>query len=48
MARLRECLLDSTCILVAEPGKLDIKRHETGILFVSLQVCSLVKVAIMT
>ena len=41
-ARLRECLLisrglpsDSTCVLKAEPGKLDIKRREPGILFIS-------------
>ena len=27
---------DSTCILKAEPGKLDIKRREPGILFISL------------
>ena len=26
----------STCILKAEPGKLDIKRREPGILFISL------------
>ena len=32
---------DSTCILEAEPGKLDIKRQELGILFISLQVDSL-------
>ena len=42
-ARLRECLLtsrglpsDSTCIFKAVPGKLDIKRQEPGILFISL------------
>ena len=41
-ARLWECLLtsrglpsDSTCVLKAEPGKLDIKRREPGILFIS-------------
>ena len=38
---------DSTCILEALPGKLDIKRHEPGILFVSLQVGSFFKIAIM-
>ena len=27
---------DSTCILIAEPGKLDIKRCESGILFINL------------
>ena len=42
-ARLRERLLtspglpsDSTCVLDAEPGKLDIKKREPGILFISL------------
>ena len=39
---------DSTCILKAEPGKLDIKRLEPGILFISLQADSLFKLAIMT
>ena len=34
---------DSTCILEAESGKLDIKRHEIGILLISLQVGSLFK-----
>ena len=28
---------DSKCVLKAEPGKLDIKRREPGILFISLQ-----------
>ena len=32
---------DSICVLDAEPGKLDIKRCEPGILFISLQVASL-------
>ena len=27
---------DSTCVLKAEPGKLDFKRREPGILFISL------------
>ena len=27
---------DSTCVLKAEPGKLDIKSRESGILFISL------------
>ena len=27
---------NSTCVLKTEPGKLDIKRHEPGILFISL------------
>ena len=50
MARLRECLLtsqglpsDSTCVLEAKPGKLDIKRHESGILFIILLIVSLFK-----
>ena len=44
-ARLWERLLtsrglpsDSTCVLKAEPGKLDIKRREPGILFISLLI----------
>ena len=54
-ARLRERLLtsrslpsDSTCFLEAKPSNLDIKRGEPGILFISLQVDSLFKLAIMT
>ena len=39
---------DSTCILKAETGKLDIKRREPGILFISLPIDSLFKLAIMT
>ena len=39
---------DSTCILKAEPGNLDIKRLGPGILFISLQADSLFKLAIMT
>ena len=39
---------DSIIILEAQPGKLDIKRCEPGILFISLQVVSLFKLAIMT
>ena len=39
---------DSTCILEANPGKLEIKRLEPGILFISLQADSLFKLAIMT
>ena len=38
---------DSTCVLEAEPGKLDIKRCEPGILFISLHVVSLIKIPIM-
>ena len=34
--------------LEAEPGKLDIERHEPGILFISLPIVSLFKLAIMT
>ena len=52
-ARLWEGLLtsqglpsDSTSILKAEPGKLDIKRRKPGILFISLQADSLFKLAI--
>ena len=44
-ARLLERLLtsrglpsDSTCILKAEPGKLDIKRGEPGIIFITLPI----------
>ena len=44
-ARLWERLLtsrglpsDSTCVLKAEPGKLDIKIREPGILFISLPI----------
>ena len=29
---------DSTCVLKAEPGKLDIKRREPGILFIRFPV----------
>ena len=39
---------NSTYVLEAEPGKHDIKRREPGILFISLQVDSLFKLAIMT
>ena len=37
----------STCVLEAKPGKLDIKRREPGILFISLQVDLLFKLVIM-
>ena len=55
-ARLWERLLtsrgflpsDSTCVLKAEPGKLDIKKREPGILFISVPIVSLFKLAIMT
>ena len=33
---------------LAEPGKLDIKIHEPGIIFISLPIVSLFKLAIMT
>ena len=39
---------DSTNILQTEPGKLDIKRRKPGILFISLPIVSLFKLAIMT
>ena len=35
-------------VLKAEPGKLDIKRREPGILFIGLPIVSLFKLAIMT
>ena len=38
----------STCVLKAEPGQLDIKRREPGILFISSPNDSLFKQAIMT
>ena len=38
---------DSTCVLEADPGELDIKSREPGILFISLQVGSLYKLTIM-
>ena len=37
---------DSTSVLKAEPGKLDIKIHEPGILFISLSIVLLFKLAI--
>ena len=39
---------DSTSVLEAEADKLDIKRREPGILFISLPIVSLFKLAIMT
>ena len=39
---------DLTRILEVEPGKLDIKRRQYGILFISLQVGTLFKEVIMT
>ena len=38
----------STSALKALPGKLDIKRRKPGILFISLPIVSLFKLAIMT
>ena len=40
-------LVDSICLLKAEPGIFDIKRLKRGILFISLQVGSLFKLAIL-
>ena len=37
LVALRGLPSDSTCILEAEPGKLDMKRREPGILFISFQ-----------
>ena len=39
---------DSTCVLKAESGKLDIKRRKPGILFISLPIVEHLKLAIMT
>ena len=36
------------CVLKAERGKFDIKKREPGILFISLPIVSLFKLAIMT
>ena len=38
----------STCVPEAEPGKLGIKRCESGFLFISLSIGSLFKLAIIT
>ena len=38
----------STCVLEAEPGKLDIKRRKPAILFISLSVGSLFKLTTLT
>ena len=45
IARLAE---RSTSVLKAVPGRLDIKIRKPGILFISLPIVSLVKLAIMT
>ena len=47
LVELRGLLSDSICVLEAEPDKLDIKRREPGILFISLQLGPLFKRAIM-
>ena len=47
LVELRGLPRDSTCLFEAEPGKLDIKRREPGILFISLPIGSLFKLAIM-
>ena len=39
---------NSTCVLETEPGKRDIKRREPGILLISLTICLLFKLTIMT
>ena len=36
----------STSILKAEPGKIDINRRDPGVLFISLSIVSLFKLAI--
>ena len=43
-----EHFVDPQCVLKAKPGKLDIKRRELGILFISVPIVSLFKLAIMT
>ena len=47
LVKLRGLQSDSTCVLEAKPSKLDIKRHVPGILFISLPISSLYKLAIM-
>ena len=37
-----------TCVLKAEPGKLDIIKYEPGILFISFPIVLPLKLAIMT
>ena len=39
---------DSTCVLEAEPGKLDIERRETGIIFINLPIDLFLKLIILT
>ena len=47
LVELRGLPSESTRVLDAEPAKLDIKRREPGILYISKQVGSLFKLAIM-
>ena len=46
--RLETLFFHPICDLEAEPGKLDIKIREHGILFISVRISSLFKMAIMT
>ena len=39
---------DLTCVLKAEPGKLDMKRGKPGFLFISFPIIEHFKLAIMT
>ena len=48
MLALRGLPSDSSSVLEAEPGKLDIKRYEPGIIFINLPTDPLFKLAIMT
>ena len=45
---LKAGLSDPTCILEALPGKLALKRRDSGTLYISLLVVSLLKLANMT
>ena len=47
LVELRGLHRDSTCVLEAEPGKLVIKTCKAGILFISLPISSLFKMASM-
>ena len=48
IVELRGLPSDLTCLLEEEPGKLDIKRRESGILFISLPIGPLFKLGIIT
>ena len=48
LLELRGLPKDLICVLEAEPGKLEIKRCEAGILFISLPIGLLFKIVIMT